>query len=36
MMKESKCEGLSDSKRYVMILLDEMKVKKDIVYDKTL
>ena len=34
MRKESKCVELSDSKRYVSILLDEMKVKEDIVYDK--
>ena len=35
MRKESKCEELSDGKRYVTIVLDEMKVKEDIVYDKT-
>ena len=35
MKKESKCEELSDGKRYVTVLLDEMKVKEDIVYDKT-
>ena len=35
MKRESKCEELSDGKRYVTILLDEMKVKEDIVYDKT-
>ena len=35
MKKESKCEELSDGKRYITILLDEMKVKEDIVYDKT-
>ncbi len=30
MMKESKCDELPDSKKYVTILLDEMKVKEDI------
>ena len=34
-MMESKCEELPESKRYVIIILDEMKVKEDIVYDKT-
>ena len=32
MRKECKCEELSDGKRYITILLDEMKI---IVYDKT-
>ena len=35
MRKESKCDELPESKRYVTIILDEMKVKENIVYDKT-
>ena len=36
MRKESKCEVRSYQKaRYITIILDEMKVKEDIVYDKT-
>ena len=31
---ESKCSELSENRRYVTILLDEMKIKEDIVYDK--
>ena len=34
MRQESKCDELPEAKRYVTILLDEMKVKEDIVYDK--
>ena len=34
MKHESKCDELSEGKRYVTILLDEMKIKEDIVYDK--
>lgn len=34
MRHESKCSELPESRRYVSILLDEMKVKEDIVYDK--
>ena len=31
---ETKCKELPESKRYVCLLIDEMKIKKDIVYDK--
>ena len=34
MMSESKCSELPEERRYVSILLDEMKIKEDIVYDK--
>lgn len=34
MRHESKCNELPESRRYVTILLDEMKVKEDIIYDK--
>ena len=34
MENESKCKELPHSRRYVTILLDEMKIKEDIVYDK--
>ena len=34
MRYESKCNELPENRRYVMILLDEMKIKEDIVYDK--
>ena len=35
MKHESKCEALSEGKCYIIIPLDEMKIKEDIVYDKT-
>lgn len=34
MRQESKCDELPEGKRYVTMLLDEMKIKEDIVYDK--
>ena len=35
MMKtETKCEELPECRRYVCLLIDEMKVKEDLIYDK--
>ena len=34
MRQESKCDELPEGRRYVTMILDEMKVKEDIVYDK--
>ena len=34
MRHESNCNELSESRRYVTIVLDEMKIKEDIVFDK--
>ena len=32
--KESSIDSLSESKRYVALLIDEMKIKEELVYDK--
>ena len=34
MRQDAKLDSLPDSRKYVTILLDEMKVKEDLVYDK--